>query len=246
MLLLPPWVKEKAEGLLRYVERWGIDTEKIQDFQLFLCAFVHKSYASDFKESYLHNERLEFVGDAALGAVIAKALFLNFPEMPESTMTLYKIALVREETLAEVAQKIWLNQQIFISKGEEKNGGREKASIISDALEALIGYLYLDMGFDVAEKFVLENIYPKVRDLAKMPVKSYKTMAQEKVQKTFKLLPTYKDSEKAIDEKGNVLLYQSEIWAWEQYLAKGEGTNKKKAQEDAAKNYYEQQIEAHA
>lgn len=224
---------------MRYLERWGIDTHKIQNLELFLCAFVHKSYASDFKEPYLHNERLEFVWDAALWAVIAKALFLNFPEMPESTMTLYKIALVREETLADVAQKIWLNQQIFISKWEEKNQGREKASIISDALEALIGYLYLDMGFEVAEKFVLENIYPKVKEIAKMPVKSYKTMAQEKVQKEFRVLPTYKDSEKDKDEKGNVLLYQSEIWAGSIYLGKGEGTNKKKAQEDAAKNYYE-------
>lgn len=225
---------------MRYLERWGIDTHKIQDLELFLCAFVHKSYASDFKEPYLHNERLEFVGDAALGSVIAKALFLNFPEMPESTMTLYKIALVREETLAEVAQKIWLNQQIFISKGEEKNRGREKASITSDALEALIGYLYLDMGFEVAEKFVLENIYPKVTEIAKMPVKSYKTMAQERVQKLFKVLPSYIDNEKEVDPKGNVLLYQSEIWAGEQLLATGVWTNKKKAQEDAAKNYYEQ------
>lgn len=240
MLYLPPWVKEKKDQLLRYLERWGIDTEKIQDFELFLCAFVHKSYASDFKEPYLHNERLEFVGDAALGAVIAKALFLNFPWMQESTMTLYKIALVREETLAEVAQKIWLNQQIFISKGEEKNKGREKASITSDALEALIGYLYLDMGFDVAEKFVLENIYPKVKEIAKMPVKSYKTMAQEKVQKEYKVLPTYKNFEKEVDNKWNVLLYAAEIWAGEVYLATWEWTNKKKAQEDAAKNYYDQ------
>ena len=157
--------------------------------------------------------------------------------MQESTMTLYKIALVREETLAEVAQKIWLNQQIFISKGEEKNKGREKASITSDALEALIGYLYLDMGFDVAEKFVLENIYPKVKEIAKMP---YKTMAQEKVQREYKVLPTYKNFEKEVDNKWNVLLYTAEIWAGEVHLATWEWTNKKKAQEDAAKNYYDQ------
>ena len=105
---------------------------------MLLCAFVHKSYASDFKEEYNHNERLEFVGDAVLGSVIAKALFLNFPTMQESNMTLYKIGLVREETLAKVAQNIKLNTYIFISKGEEKNHGRLKASIISDALEALI------------------------------------------------------------------------------------------------------------
>lgn len=239
MLILPPWVKEKSSDLLRYLERRGIDTSMIQDFDLFLCAFVHKSYASDFKEIYAHNERLEFVGDAALGAIIAKALFLNFPGMAESTMTLYKIALVREETLAEVAQKIWLNQQIFISKWEEKNHGRQKASITSDALEALIGYLYLDLGFEVAERFVLENIYPQIKEIAKMPVKSYKTMAQERVQKLFKVLPSYVDSEKEVDAKWNVLLYQSEIWAGEKMLAQWEGTNKKKAQEDAAKNYYE-------
>jgi ribonuclease III len=110
----------------------------MKDTDMLLCAFVHKSYASDFKEEYNHNERLEFVGDAVLGSVIAKALFLNFPTMQESNMTLYKIGLVREETLAKVAQKIKLNTHIFISKGEEKNHGRLKASIISDALEALI------------------------------------------------------------------------------------------------------------
>ena len=154
MLCLPPWVKEKREQLLRYLERWGIDTEKIQDFELFLCAFVHKSYASDFKEPYLHNERLEFVGDAALGAVIAKALFLNFPWMQESTMTLYKIALVREETLAEVAQKIWLNQQIFISKGEEKNNNNwvinssesKKDSTIFSVINLINKYLWRSFG----------------------------------------------------------------------------------------------------
>lgn len=106
---------------------------------------MHKSYASDFKEVYDHNERLEFVGDSMLGSVIAKKLFLDFSSMQESTMTLYKIALVREETLCTVAKKIGLPQQLFISKGEERNGGREKASITSDAMEALIGYLALDM-----------------------------------------------------------------------------------------------------
>ena len=94
-----------------------------------------------------------------------------------------------------------LINRFLLVRGEEKNKGREKASITSDALEALIGYLYLDMGFDVAEKFVLENIYPKVKEIAKMPVKSYKTMAQEKVQKEYKVLPTYKNFEKEVDNK---------------------------------------------
>lgn len=128
---------------------------------------------------------------------------------------------------------------MFISKGEEKNNGRHKPSIISDALEALIGYIFLDLGYEQAEKFVKTYVYPEIQKIQNMPVKSYKTMAQEKVQKLYKTLPTYTDYEEQIDEKGNVLLYRSEIAVEGQVLATGTGTNKKKAQEDAAKNYYE-------
>ena len=183
MIILPPWVKEEQKNLVSFLESLEIPVEKIKDTDMLLCAFVHKSYASDFKEEYNHNERLEFVGDAVLGSVIAKALFLNFPTMQESNMTLYKIGLVREETLAKVAQNIELNIHIFISKGEEKNHGRLKASIISDALEALIWYVFLDFWYEVAENFVLKYIYPEITVLSKAPVKSYKTMAQEQVQK---------------------------------------------------------------
>lgn len=239
MLLLPPWVGEKKEILMQFMDSIGIQVSDLSDQELLLCAFVHKSYAADFKESYHHNERLEFVGDAVLGSVIAKALFLDFPQMQESTMTLYKIALVREETLAEVAKKIWLNQHIFISKGEEKNNGREKFSIISDALEALIGYLFIDLGYESAEAFVLRYVYPEIKKIAQAPVKSYKTMAQEKIQKLYKTLPTYTDTEAEVDQKHNVLSFRSEISVEGQVLAVGFGSNKKKAQEDAAKKYYE-------
>jgi ribonuclease-3 len=81
-----------------------------------LLAFVHKSYAADYKDVLTHNERLEFVGDGILGAVINKLLFLKHPEMAESDLTLYKIALVREEILAEIAKDIKLYEVVFISK----------------------------------------------------------------------------------------------------------------------------------
>lgn len=239
MLSIPPVVKEKRQKLIDFFEKIGFSIQENQNFDLLYTAFIHKSYASDFKEVYDHNERLEFVGDAVLGAAIAKALFQNFPQMQESLMTLYKIALVREETLAKVAKKIQLNQIIFISKGEEKNGGREKASIVSDALEALIGYLFVDFGYEVAERFVLRYIYPEIEMISQAPVKSYKTMVQEKIQKNYKKLPTYIDSEEEIDEKNNVVSFRSEIRVDDQILAVGFGSNKKKAQEDAAKNYYE-------
>lgn len=177
-----------------------------------LLTFVHKSYAADYKDIFTHNERLEFVGDGVLGAVINKLLFVNHQEMTESDLTLYKIALVREEILAEIAKDIKLNEMVFISKGEEKMQGRQKDSILSDALEALIGYLYIDLGIEITEKFIKKYVYSKLERIEKSPVKSYKTMIQEIVQKQHKVVPEYKDSEHIVDEKGNVTQYKSEIY----------------------------------
>lgn len=238
-LIIPREVYQARARLEGFLESLGISAKQINDVLLFLCVFVHKSYASDFKISYNHNERLEFVGDAMLGSIIAKKLFLSFPEMKESTMTLYKIALVREETLSKVAKKIWLHHQLFISHGEEKNDGRNKASITSDALEALIGYIAIDMGYKMAEEFVLKYVYSEMETLAHISVKSYKTRAQESIQKIYKQLPIYLDYEDQKDIKGNVLQFRSEITIDQQVLAVGFWTNKKKAQEDAAKQYCE-------
>ena len=237
-LRIPEEVRKKFPALKEYAKKIGISVEKIKDEDLFLCTFVHKSYASDFKEEYSHNERLEFVWDSILGSIIAKKLFITFPEMTEAHMTLYKIALVREETLSIVAKKIGLNKEIFISKWEEKNDGRNKASITSDALESLIGYIALDIWYPEAEEFVLNYIYSEIDELS-ISVKSYKTRAQEYIQKMYKKIPIYVDSEEKTDNKHNVLVFRSEIRVNNECIAVWYGTNKKKAQEDAAKNYCE-------
>ena len=237
-LKIPQEVYSNISKLKEYVKTLGINPELIKDQDLFLCAFVHKSYASDFKEIYDHNERLEFVWDSILWSIIAKKLFLTFPEMSEAEMTLYKIALVREETLSIVAKKIWLNKELFISKWEEKNNWREKASITSDALESLIWYIALDIWYTVAEKFVLEYVYAEINNLS-IAVKSYKTMAQENIQKKYKTIPVYRDIEEEFDDKHNVIRFRSEIMVKDLVIATGFWTNKKKAQEDAAKKYCE-------
>ena len=159
--------------------------------------------------------------------------------MAESDLTLYKIALVREEILAEIAKDIKLNEIVFISKGEEKTQGRQKDSILSDTLEALIWYLYIDLGVDVTQQFITTHIYTKLEQIEKGPVKSYKTMIQEIVQKEHKVVPEYKDIEHIVDEKGNVTEYTSEIYIVGKKVSQWFGSNKKKAQEDAAKKCYE-------
>lgn len=239
MYLIQKEVKDKEEELISYLVSLWIDREKIKNTDLLLTAFVHKSYAADFKEMTAHNERLEFVGDGILGAVITKLLFTDFPQMEESGMTLYKIALVREETLAEVAKEISLNTHLFISKGEEKMQGREKETILWDAFEALLGYLYLDIGEQEVFKFITKYLYPKIKEIRERPVKSYKTLVQEYIQRETKLTPLYQDYDAIIDDKKNVLQYKSELIVNEQVIAEWLGTNKKKAQENAAKNYYD-------
>jgi len=237
--MLPQQVIDDRKNLLNYAKSLWIPVENIKDEHAFLQAFVHKSFAADFKEIWDHNERLEFLGDGILGAVICKLLFHDHPEMQESDMTLYKIALVKEETLAIVARNIKLDEQILISKWEEKMQWRKKDAILSDALESLIWYIFIDLWYDEAEKFVKKYVYSMYNEVDKNPVKSYKTMVQEYVQHNTKQTPVYIDFEEVKDSKWNVTKYRSDLTVWWKKVSEWFGTNKKKAQEDAAKNYYE-------
>ena len=116
-------------------------------------------------------------------------------------MTLYKIALVREETLAEAAKKIWLNKQLFISKWEENNNWREKETILWDAFEALLWYLYIDFWADEVFEFVEKYLYPFMESISTHPVKSYKTLVQELVQRDTKQIPEYRETEEEVDRR---------------------------------------------
>lgn len=237
--MLPQIVIDNQDKIIDYVKGLWFPVGKIKDTNLLLQVFIHKSFSADYKNIYAHNERLEFLGDGILGAIINKLLFLKHQDMPESELTLYKIALVREENLARVARDIWLDQMIFLSKWEEKMDGRKKDVIISDCLEGLLGYMYIDLGIEETEKFIEKYVYAKMGEIQKEPIKSYKTMIQEEVQKQHKVLPEYKDSEYQLDDKNNVIEYKSEIYVLDEKKSEGLGHNKKKAQEEAAKNYYE-------
>lgn len=236
--MLPDIVIQNKDKITKYVAWLGIPIEKIKNPDLLLQVFIHKSFSADYKNIYVHNERLEFLGDGILGAIINKLLFLKHPEFPESELTLYKIALVREENLALVAREIGLDQQIFISKGEERSDGRKKDAIISDCLESFLWYIYVDLGIEETEKFIETYIYSKMDSIIKEPIKSYKTMIQEYVQKEHKILPEYKDIDYQMDDKGNVTEYKAEIYVLGEKKSEGYWSNKKKAQEEAAKNYY--------
>ena len=231
-------IKSQKPIILSYLQSLWVTVDQIQNEELLLQTFVHKSFSADYKDTRNHNERLEFVGDGILWAVINKLLFINNPKMPESELTLYKIALVREEILAEVARDIHLDTILLISRGEERSEGRKKDSILSDGLEALIWFIYVELGTNEVEQFILKYVYSKFAGLQTVSVKSYKTMVQELVQKEQKIIPEYIDTEAEVDGKGNVLKYKSDLYLASVKKAEWFGTNKKKAQEDAAKQYY--------
>lgn len=236
---LPQIVIDSKDKILAYTQGLWFPVEQIKNIDLLLQVFIHKSFSADYKNIYAHNERLEFLGDGILWAIINKLLFLKHPEMPESELTLYKIALVREENLALVARDIWIDQMIFLSKGEEKMDGRKKDAIISDCLESLLWYIYIDLGIEETEKFIEQYIYSKIDNIQKETVKSYKSLIQEIVQKNHKVLPEYRDTESQTDDKNNVIEYRSKIYVLDEKKSEGLGPNKKKAQEEAAKAYYE-------
>ncbi len=148
-------------------------------------------------------------------------MYQHFPDLAESSLTLYKIALVREETLARVARNIGLSQLILVSRGEEKVGGRDKDVILADCLEAFLGFLFLEFSFETTLSFVEKQIFPLVHDLNNIAPKSAKTLLQEWTQAEYKETPHYIDIIAKTDAKGNALEYSSQVHVHNKFIAEG-------------------------
>lgn len=201
------------------------------NLNLLYRAMTHSSYANDQKMNKLNcNERLEFLGDAVLELISSEFLYDNFGEKPEGELTKLRASLVSEQPLANVARTIGLGDYILLSKGEENTGGRERDSIISDAVEALLGAIYLDGGMDPARQFVYKYI---VNDIEKKQLfHDSKTILQEMVQK-------YKLGELSyvlIAERGpdHMKEYEVNCELSGKVIGYGKGKTKKSAQQKAA------------
>lgn len=227
-----PMISE--DDLSSFLDRVHIHQDLVANKDFLIQSLTHKSYAADFNEHIEHNERLEFVWDGVLWSIITTLLFIHYPEKEESDMTLYKIALVREEMLAEVARDIGIDKIVLISNGEEKMQGRNKDVILADTLEAFIWYIAIDISYEQAYLFVERFIFTKMQNLPIQNVKSYKTQIQEWCQKKYKEIPVYEDIVDQQEDNWNVLSYISNIYIHKWLVASGKWASKKKAQEDAA------------
>ena len=157
---------------------------QFHDLALLDTALTHTSYVKGDGRASAHNERLEFLGDAVLELCTSEYLFTPFPDSDEGAMTRLRAQAVCESALYEVAKDYGFGRLLLLGRGEDHSGGREKPSILSDAVEAVIGALYIDGGMEVAKRFIMRFVHKSVEDaMAGRLIKDHKTMLQEYVQK---------------------------------------------------------------
>lgn len=202
-----------------------------------LEALTHSSYSNENK-NYAFNERLEFLGDSVLSIVISDYLFKKETKLPEGELTKIRANIVCEESLSEVSKDIHLGKYMLLGKGEEATGGRERISILADALEAVIAAIYLDGGLEYADKFIIENLKEEINEATKhVGNKDYKTVLQEKLQ----IHGDVKIEYEIIKEVGpdHDKTFEAQVKCDGKILAQGEGKSKKEAQMHAAKKALE-------
>jgi ribonuclease III len=205
-------------------------------------ALTHRSALNEnISPSSDSNERLEFLGDAVLELATTEFLYDKFPKEPEGILTAYRSALVKTTTLAELAQELSLGDKLYMSKGEEATGGRDNIGLLADTMEAIIGALYLDQGFEAVKTFLNQYLFVKFADIKKQKLyRDAKSMLQEVVQAQGFDAPTYEvvqevgpDHDKQFTVK--VVVGKSEA-------GRGSGKSKQAAQQAAAA----QALEKHA
>ncbi|MCI8319938.1 MAG: ribonuclease III [Dorea sp.] len=204
---------------------------QFQDFLLLKKAMVHSSYANEMHlPKYQCNERLEFLGDAVLELISSEFLFFDESRMQEGDLTKLRASMVCEPTLAFCARQLRLGEYLLLGKGEEATGGRKRDSVVSDALEALIGAVYIDGGFASAKEFIMKFVLNDL-DNRKLFYDS-KTILQETVQANFKGGVQYR----LIDEEGpdHNKSFSSAAYIEDKQYGVGKGKTKKAAEQEAA------------
>jgi ribonuclease-3 len=212
------------EGKLAYIFR---------DPSLCETALTHKSWMNESQETKrTDNERLEFLGDAVLALVTSDLLMRRFPEQPEGDLSKARAAIVNESGLARVAEMLLLGQWIFLGRGEEQAGGRQKRSLLANAFEALIGAVYLDGGFSAAFEVTERLFSPIIAEVPSAASKDYKSRLQEIAQARLQMAPSYT----VLSEQGpdHAKTFEVAILIGEKEYGRAFGRSKKEAQQNAA------------
>ena len=206
---------------------------RFRDTELLRLSLTHRSFVRANNSDQHSNERLEFLGDSVLGLVIADQLYRDHPELAEGDLTKHKAMLVNETTLARVATEVGLNQYILMSPEEDRSGGRERPSIVSDAFEAVIGAVFLDRGLDAARDLILSWIYSRREViLADGTQQNYKGSLLELMQGSGYGMPQYA----IVSETGpdHDKTFEVTVSIDGERIGEGSGSSKKEAEQRAA------------
>lgn len=199
-------------------------------------AFIHRSYLNENRDLDMpSNERLEFLGDACLELIVSHYLFDEYPDEPEGTLTSYRSALVNTISLAETARQLHLGDFLLLSKGEEAGGGRESEYLLANTFEALIGAMFLDIGYNQTEAFVHKHLLIKLNEIIEnQSYRDPKSLLQEITQAETSYTPDYT----IISESGpdHDKEFKAGVYLHGVQIGSGEGTSKQKAELQAAQD----------
>lgn len=225
-------LNRKEPNFSKFEENIGI---YFKDKDLLKRAFTHRSYLNENRHIELsHNERLEFLGDAVLELIVTEYLFEKYPDSSEGDLTAYRASLVNAITLSEAAQKINVNDFLLLSRGESKDNGKARQYILANTMEAIIGAIYLDQGYEVSKYFISNNIFHLIDKIVKN--KSWidaKSLFQEKAQEIAGITPTYK----ILKEEGpdHDKHFTVGVYLNGELIVEGDGLSKQESEQVAAK-----------
>ena len=224
MTTLPPL--DRLYEILKY---------SFQNKGLIQIALTHSSYANEAKRKMPFNERLEFLGDSVLGLIVSDYLYKAYPDMPEGVLSKIRAGVVSEVSLAQIARELNLGVFLFLGKGEENIGGRDRTSVLANAMESVIGAMYLDSNLDAVKKFVLRLMIPAIEIFqAGKGTQDYKTELQELLQSQSAREISYR----IIKTEGpdHDRWFTADVCHGEESIGRGEGKSKKEAEQQAAQN----------
>ncbi len=213
------------------------------DAALRTAALTHRSYAFEHGTE-ITNERLEFLGDSVLGLVVTDMAYASYPDLPEGALAKLRAAIVNMVALAQVARSLGLGDLVLLGKGEELSGGRDKSSILADALEAVFGAIYLDRGLDVARELIERLFRPLMEEYAGGGGdRDYKTILQELASQELRSMPEYR-----LDERGpdHAKEFTATVFVAGEALGTGMGRSKKEAEQQAAREAHSRIVDRSA
>lgn len=212
---------------------------QFNDPALLRQAFTHRSYLNEHRgEALGHNERLEFLGDAVLELISTHFLYDKYPDRTEGELTAYRAALVNAVTCAEVATEIGMNDFLLLSRGEAKDTGRARSILLANAFEALVGAIYIDLGYDAAKSFIEKHLFPKIDEIVKKRLwQDAKSALQEKAQEEEGVTPHYSVLRETGPDHDKQFIIG--VYIRETLLAEGSGKSKQEAEQAAAREALE-------